>query len=123
MLECGLCDYLKHPAGEKFCRCDFTGHVFFGETGFLLEEYPCRNQSYEEYLQRDPETVDIGSKPQEGDEEKEEKKVCRLCGDDWRLIYLMEHPLPADRVGRGSDHGPTPTGPINDTDSKDGTDD
>lgn len=58
MLNCDLCDYYKiisndENTGEgKAAFCEFSGFIFTKDLWDLDMEYPCRNISYEEYLQR-----------------------------------------------------------------------
>ena len=94
MLECELCDYLKRVKGKDICRCGFTGHVFGEQRGFDLEEYPCRHKNYAEYSPEEPDAAESF----EGTRKREEsKRIFRLCGDDWRLLYRSRHPQGCER--------------------------
>lgn len=95
MLECEYCNYLLHITGKKICKCDFTGFVFIGKKGFELQEYPCKNRSYEEYLIRKRKAAEPAPIHQGG-----ENRVFRLSGDDWRFLYQKEHPLSRLRHAR-----------------------
>lgn len=94
MLQCSCCDYLKtkfHSGGEAFFECHFSGHVFEGETGFELSEYPCHDISYASFLRavagRETKEEYLPLTPAD-QEDRKEKRVQRLTGNDWRLIYL-----------------------------------
>lgn len=57
MLNCEYCDYLKVDTSngmvnEKACLCTFSGFHF--NTGDMDKdmEYPCKDMSYEDYLNR-----------------------------------------------------------------------
>lgn len=60
MLNCEYCDYFIN-AGESSCgsgikskaSCKFSGHVFIEGEMESKSEYPCRDISYQEYLNRE----------------------------------------------------------------------
>ncbi|HEX2946284.1 MAG TPA: hypothetical protein VHT96_10060 [Clostridia bacterium] len=59
MLNCEYCDYYESNGGQSrrqgignHTRCSFSGHVFSGGELEKDEEYPCRDISYQEYLDR-----------------------------------------------------------------------
>ena len=56
MLECAYCDYLykrRNSKGKETAVCDFAEHEFKGDMENLdLEEYPCKNVTYYDYVQR-----------------------------------------------------------------------
>jgi hypothetical protein len=94
MLQCESCDYLHNTVnGSGICKCEFTGHVFIGKAGFELNEYPCKNRSYEEFLERR-----AARAPKEADPLRTDpRRVHRVAGDGWKMPYLREHPLAARR--------------------------
>jgi|GEM_PF-2879771 len=59
MLNCEYCDYLEN-AGEGCCgsgmknnaSCKLSGHVFIEGEMESETEYPCRDISYQDYLNR-----------------------------------------------------------------------
>jgi hypothetical protein len=57
MLNCEYCDYLKiitsnGMISEKTCLCTFSGFHFSTEDMDTDMEYPCKDMSYEDYLNR-----------------------------------------------------------------------
>jgi hypothetical protein len=85
MLNCGYCDYFKgankvssDSVGENGCFCKFTGYVFKVDETENEMEYPCKDISYQDYLNR--------------------SKVFKLPyvkrGDNWKVLYKNRHPVP-----------------------------
>lgn len=76
MLECKLCDYYNaiHSGHGEAAKCNFTGVLFSENVEMLEMEYPCRNVSYAEYLQRNTQST---------------KKVNEYSfdNDDWQYFY------------------------------------
>lgn len=95
MLECKLCDYHQkiQSGGSAFFKCEFSSYVFIGQKGYDLKEYPCRNRSYNEYLQRRTKKPAVSKEPLlfpcgPEETEKKVKSVYHLTGNDWHFFYL-----------------------------------
>lgn len=75
-MDCKLCDYYSSlGGGSETSMCDFADVLFFGDVEKLDMEYPCRNLSYDDYLDRTSKL----------------KSYSRFVNDDWRYVYRRGH--------------------------------
>lgn len=82
MLNCEYCDYCKNlmevskgSEGENGCFCMFTGYAFVVDETKSDMEYPCKDISYQDYLNRS--------------KVREAPSVIR--GGDWKVLYKKQH--------------------------------
>lgn len=82
-MDCKLCDYYSSLGdGSEASMCNFADVLFFRDVERLDMEYPCRNLSYDDYLDR---TSGL-------------KSYFLFSNDDWRYVYRREHLI---NVARG----------------------
>lgn len=85
MLNCEYCDYFENVIGvssgseiENVSLCKFSSYVFAADETKSDMEYPCKDISYQDYLNKN----------------KVRKAISIMKGDDWKVIYKKRHLLP-----------------------------
>ncbi len=83
MTNCEYCDYCKTVSGRDLSEgsarafCMFADVMLFEETGEKDSEVPCRDLSYQDYLER----------------EKDRIKISKVKNENWQLLYKSRHPV------------------------------
>jgi hypothetical protein len=81
MTNCEYCDYCKTVSGrdlrESSARafCMFADMMLFEEADRQSEEYPCRDLSYQDYLERETDRI----------------KPVKVKNENWKLLYKSRH--------------------------------
>ncbi|MCX7710566.1 MAG: hypothetical protein N2484_12065 [Clostridia bacterium] len=84
MLHCEYCNYYKtsnsgnDPETEKVSACLFTDHIFIADMEKSDMEYPCKDATYQDYLNR----------------KKTYVRNSQLRNDDWKFAYKSKRPTP-----------------------------
>lgn len=82
MTNCEYCDYFKVIGGSKAAElnekglCSFANVILIADLGNKDDEYPCKDISYQEYLER-----------------KNNRVPVRVKNENWKLIYKSKHPI------------------------------
>jgi hypothetical protein len=84
MTNCEYCDYCKTVSGKDLTEnserafCLFADVMLFEDSGEQGAGYPCKDMSYQDYLERD----------------KNHIKPSKVKNDNnWQLLYKSKHPV------------------------------
>ncbi len=83
MTNCEYCDYYRLIGGSDTKKgnisalCLFTNVILFTDYSDTVMEYPCKDKSYREYIDR----VKVGA------------VISKIRNENWKLIYKSKHPV------------------------------
>ncbi len=82
MTNCEYCDYFKMIGGRNTAElnakglCSFSNVIIITDSGNKDVEYPCKDISYQDYLER-----------------KNNRVPEKIMNENWKLMYKSKHPI------------------------------